>query len=162
MPVSTTLPQDDLTPVPAAVRAAEVAGYDGVATSENRNDPFLALGVTAANGSRLEIATGVAFSRSPMPVANAAWDLQVAARGRFVFGLGSQVRAPDENRFSVAWSTPVPRLCERVEEFEGRFGKVAAAVRLSGDGGVRQEIPPHLIQDIRRVPTAFASFRTAW
>ncbi len=117
MRVLTTLPQDDLTEVPAVARAAEADGYDGVVTSENRNDPFLALGVAAVNTTRLGLATGIAiaFSRSPMPVANMSWDLQVASRGRFVLGLGSQVRAHNENRFSVPWSPPVPRLREYVE-----------------------------------------------
>jgi probable F420-dependent oxidoreductase len=117
MRLLTTLPQDDLTLVPAATRAAEAAGYDGVVTSENKNDPFLALGVAAVHSTRLALATGIAiaFSRSPMPVANLSWDLQVASRGRFVLGLGSQVRAHNENRFSVPWSAPAPRLREYVE-----------------------------------------------
>src|SRR5262245_50409734 len=116
MRILTTLPQDDLAEVPAAARAAEAAGYDGFVTSENKNDPFLALGVAAVNTSRTTLSTGVAiaFSRSPMPVANAAWDLQVSSRGRFVLGLGTQVRAHNENRFSVPWSAPAPRMREYV------------------------------------------------
>ena len=112
-----TLPQDDLAEVPAAARAAEAAGYDGLVTSENKNDPFLALGVAAVSTTRLALHTGIAiaFSRSPMPVANASWDLQVASRGRFVLGLGSQVRAHNENRFSVPWSAPAPRMREYVQ-----------------------------------------------
>src|SRR5262245_4195601 len=117
MRILTNLPQDDLGDVPVAAREAEAAGYDGLVTSENRNDPFLALGVAAVNTSRLGLHTGIAiaFSRSPMPVANLSWDLQVASRGRFVLGLGSQVRAHNENRFSVPWSPPAPRLREYVE-----------------------------------------------
>jgi probable F420-dependent oxidoreductase len=117
MRVLTNLPQDDLGDVPAAAREAEAAGYDGLVTSENRNDPFLALGVAAVNTARVGLHTGIAiaFSRSPMPVANACWDLQVASRGRFVLGLGSQVRAHNENRFSVPWSPPAPRMREYVE-----------------------------------------------
>ncbi|HEX6209407.1 MAG TPA: TIGR03617 family F420-dependent LLM class oxidoreductase [Methylomirabilota bacterium] len=117
MRVFATLPQDDLNDVPAAARAAEAAGYDGLVTMENRNEPFLALGVAAVATTRIGLATGIAiaFSRSPMPVANASWDLQVASRGRFVLGLGSQVRAHNEHRFSVPWSPPAPRLREYVE-----------------------------------------------
>ncbi len=117
MRVLTPLPQDDLVDVPAAARAAEAAGYDGVVTMENRNEPFLALGVAAVATSRVELHTGIAiaFARSPMAVANAAWDLQTASRGRFVLGLGSQIRAHNENRFSVPWSAPAPRLREYVE-----------------------------------------------
>jgi probable F420-dependent oxidoreductase len=117
MRVLATLPQDDLNEVPAAARAAEEAGYDGLVTMENRNEPFLALGVAAVSTARIGLATGVAiaFARSPMAVANASWDLQVASRGRFVLGLGSQIRAHNENRFSVKWSPPAPRLREYVE-----------------------------------------------
>ena len=117
MQILTTLPQEDLTAVPAAARAAEAAGYDGVVTSENRHDPFLSLGLAAVNTSRMALCTGIAiaFSRSPMPVANASWDLQAASRGRFVLGLGTQIRAHNENRFSVPWSAPAPRMREYVE-----------------------------------------------
>ena len=117
MRILATLPQDDLNDVPAAARAAEAAGYDGVVTMENRNEPFLALGVAAVSTRRIGLATGIAiaFSRSPMAVANASWDLQVASRGRFVLGLGSQVRAHNEHRFSVPWSPPAPRLREYVD-----------------------------------------------
>ncbi|HEV8437514.1 MAG TPA: TIGR03617 family F420-dependent LLM class oxidoreductase [Methylomirabilota bacterium] len=117
MRVLTSLPQDDLNLVPAAASAAEAAGYDGLVTSENKNDPFLSLGVAAVNTAHLSLGTGIAiaFSRSPMPVANASWDLQVTSRGRFTLGLGSQVRAHNENRFSVPWSAPAPRLREYVE-----------------------------------------------
>src|SRR5262245_57014889 len=117
MRITTNLPQDDLNDVPAVARLAEAAGYDGLVTSENRNDPFLALGVAAVNTSRVSLSTGIAiaFSRSPMTVANLSWDLQIASRGRFVLGLGSQVRAHNEHRFSVPWSAPAPRMREYVE-----------------------------------------------
>jgi len=117
MRLLTPLSQDDLHDARAAAVAAEAAGYDGVVTMENRNEPFLALGVAAVATARIELHTGIAiaFARSPMAVANAAWDLQVASRGRFVLGLGSQIRAHNENRFSVPWSAPAPRLKEYVE-----------------------------------------------
>lgn len=117
MRVLTTLPQEDLNEVPAAARAAEAAGYDGLVTMENRNEPFLALGVAAVSTTRIALCTGIAiaFSRSPMAVANASWDLQTASRGRFVLGLGSQVRAHNEKRFGVRWSAPAPRMREYVE-----------------------------------------------
>ena len=117
MRLLTTLPQDDLREVTAVARAAEAAGYDGLVTSENKNDPFLALGIAAVTTTRVVLQTGIAiaFSRSPMPVANASWDLQVASRGRFVLGLGSQVRAHNERRFSVPWSAPAPRMREYVQ-----------------------------------------------
>jgi probable F420-dependent oxidoreductase len=117
MRILTTLPQDDLNAVPAVARAAEAAGYDGLVTMENRNEPFLPLGVAAVNTTRLGLHTAIAiaFSRSPMAVASVSWDLQAASRGRFVLGLGSQVRAHNEKRFSVPWSAPAPRMREYVE-----------------------------------------------
>jgi len=117
MRLLSTLPQEDLTEVPAAARRAEAAGYDGLLTSETKNEPFLPLAVAAVNTTRARLYTGIviAFSRSPMVVANASWDLQTSSRGRFVLGLGTQVRAHNENRFSVPWSAPAPRMREYVE-----------------------------------------------
>jgi probable F420-dependent oxidoreductase len=115
--VLATLPQDDLNEVPAVARAAEAAGYDGLVTMENQHEPFLALGVAAISTTRIGLGTGIAiaFARSPMAVANTSWDLQTASRGRFVLGLGSQVRAHNEHRFSVPWTAPAPRMREYVE-----------------------------------------------
>ncbi|MCK5923184.1 MAG: LLM class flavin-dependent oxidoreductase, partial [Methylococcales bacterium] len=110
----TTIPQHDLHQIPKAVREIEANGYDGVSTLENRHDPFLPLGIAAVNTQKLELSTGIAiaFSRSPMTVANIGWDLQAASGGRFVLGLGSQVKGHNERRFSVPWSPLAPRLRE--------------------------------------------------
>ena len=117
MRILTTLPQNDLEAVPAATAAAEAAGFDGAVTMENRHDPFLALAVAAGASTRIELGTAVAiaFPRSPMVVANIGWDLQNATRGRFVLGLGPQIRPHIEKRFSASWSAPVPRLREYVQ-----------------------------------------------
>ena len=116
MRIVTTMPQDDLRQVSAAARKAEADGFTGLITLENRNDPFLAHAVAAVTTDQVELGTAVAiaFARSPMAVAHACWDLQAASRGRFVLGLGPQVRAHNERRFSVPWSPPVPRLREYV------------------------------------------------
>ena len=117
MRILTTLPQNDLNAVPAATAAAEAAGFDGALTMENRHEPFLALAVAACASKRLELGTAVAiaFPRSPMVVANTCWDLQNASRGRFVLGIGPQIRPHNEKRFSVSWSAPAPRLREYVQ-----------------------------------------------
>jgi probable F420-dependent oxidoreductase len=117
MRVLTALPQDDLRMVPDVARAAEAAGYDGLLTMENKHDPFLAHALAAVATERVELGTSVAiaFPRSPMVVANACWDLQIASRGRFVLGIGPQIRPHNERRFSVPWSAPVPRLREYVQ-----------------------------------------------
>jgi len=116
MKVFTTLPQDDLKKVSAAAQAAESAGYDGLMTMENRHDPFLPLAVAATSTRRIALLTGVAiaFPRSPMVIANLGWDLQSASDGRFVLGLGSQVRGHNVRRFSVPWSAPAPRMREYI------------------------------------------------
>ncbi len=117
MRVLTTLPQADLRTTAAAAVAAEQAGYDGLLTMENKHDPFLAHAIAAVSTERVELGTSVAiaFPRSPMVVANAAWDLQNASRGRFVLGIGPQIRPHNEKRFSVKWTAPAPRLREYVQ-----------------------------------------------
>ena len=117
MRVLNTLPQGDLRQTAAAAQASEALGYDGLMTMENKHDPFLAHAIAAVTTDRIELATNVAiaFPRSPMVVANAAWDLQNASRGRFVLGLGPQIRPHNERRFSVAWTAPAPRMREYVQ-----------------------------------------------
>ena len=101
MRVFTTLPQDDLRKVAPAAQVIEADGYDGVHSMENKHDPFLALAVAGSATERLELHTSVAiaFARTPMAVAEVGWDLAGATGGRFVVGLGSQVRAHNERRF---------------------------------------------------------------
>lgn len=117
MRVLNTLPQSDLRKTAAAAIASEAAGYDGLLTMENKHDPFLAHAIAAVSTTRVELGTSVAiaFPRSPMIVANLAWDLARNSRGRFVLGLGSQVRAHNERRFSVPWVAPAARMAEYVE-----------------------------------------------
>lgn len=117
MRVFTTLPQQDLRKVGPAAQAIEAAGYTGVATQENKHDPFLSLAVAGAATQRIELHTSVAiaFARSPMVAANIGWDLAASSGGRFTLGLGSQVRAHNERRFSVPWSPPAPRMREYVQ-----------------------------------------------
>lgn len=117
MRVLTTVPQDDLRKVPDLAREIEATGYDGIVTMENKHDPFLPLAVAATVTERVELLPGIAiaFARSPMSAANMGWDLQVASRGRFVMGLGSQMKAHNERRFSVPWTPPAPCLREYVE-----------------------------------------------
>jgi hypothetical protein len=81
MRVFATLPQEGLLKIPAAARAIEAEGYDGVVATENKHDPFLALAVAGAATERFELHTGVAitFARTPMAVANVGWDLAPAA-----------------------------------------------------------------------------------
>ncbi len=117
MRVFTTVPQEDLRRVGAVAKAAEAEGFDGIVATENKHDPFLALAVAGAATERIELHTGVAiaFARTPMAVAQVGWDLAAATGGRFVVGLGSQVRAHNERRFSVPWTPPAPRMREYIQ-----------------------------------------------
>jgi probable F420-dependent oxidoreductase len=102
--------------VPATARDLEARGYTGVWTSEVDHDPFLPLLSAGQATDRLQVGTAiaVAFARSPMTLAMTAHDLQRYTRGRFVLGLGTQVRAHVERRFSMPWSAPVERMREYV------------------------------------------------
>ncbi len=104
--------------------ALEAEGYDGVWTAETQHDPFLPLAAAAVSTSRVTLGTAIAtaFTRSPMVTAMAAWDLQRASRGRFVLGLGTQVRAHNVRRFSVPWEAPAARLRELVAALRHIWG----------------------------------------
>lgn len=99
-----------------AAASAEKAGYAGIFTGELNNDPFLALALAAGATDHIDIGTSiaVAFSRSPMSVAYTAHDLQRFSHGRFVLGLGSQVRAHITRRFSMPWGRPAAQMREFV------------------------------------------------
>jgi len=117
MRIETTIPLGDWRSIGPAAQRAEALGFDGVTTPEIANDPFVPLAFAALATERLQLGTAiaVAFPRSPMVTANLAWDLQVNSRGRFVLGLGPQVKGHNERRFSVPWGAPVPRMREYVE-----------------------------------------------
>jgi probable F420-dependent oxidoreductase len=102
--------------VPATARDLEARGYAGVWASEVDHDPFLPLLSAGQATERLQVGTAiaVAFARSPMTLAVTAHDLQRYTRGRFVLGLGTQIRAHVERRFSMPWSAPVARMREYV------------------------------------------------
>ena len=93
-------------------RAAESLGFAGLWTSETKHDSFLPLAVAANNTKRLDLGTSIAiaFSRSPMTMAQISWDLQELSDGRFILGLGTQVKAHIERRFSMPWGRPAARL----------------------------------------------------
>ncbi len=97
-----------------AAATAEGAGYDGVWSAETSHDPFFPLLLAAEHTSRIELGTGiaVAFARNPMNLAQIAWDLQSYSQGRFLLGLGSQIKPHITKRFSMEWSHPAPRMRE--------------------------------------------------
>ena len=97
-------------------QAAEATGYSGVWTAETGHDPFFPLLLAAEHTEDLELGTSiaVAFARNPMLLANVGWDLQSFSGGRFILGLGSQIKPHITKRFSMPWSHPAPRMREMV------------------------------------------------
>lgn len=116
MRISITLPVDDPRDAGARFAAVEAAGYDGAFSFESRHDPFLPLAAACATTTDLRLGTAVAiaFARNPMVLANIGHDLQLMSGGRFVLGLGSQIRPHIEKRFSETWSRPAARMAEMI------------------------------------------------
>ena len=119
----------------AAVEATAL-GYDGFFTAETQHDPFfpLALAAVAQPGLDLGTAIAVAFPRSPMVMAMTAWDLARMSQGRFILGLGTQVRAHVVRRFSTTWNRPVPRLREYIEALRSIWASFQDSTPLSYEG----------------------------
>jgi probable F420-dependent oxidoreductase len=122
--------------VPATARDLEARGYAGVWASEANHDPFLPLLSAAQATSRLQVGTAiaVAFARSPMTLAMTAHDLQRYSRGRFVLGLGSQIRPHIEKRVSMQWSPPVDRMREYVAALRAIWDAWQHSTRLRFEG----------------------------
>jgi len=102
--------------VPEAARKAEAAGFDGLWTAETSHDPFLPLVLAAEHTDGIELGTSiaVAFARNPMLLANIGYDLQAYSGGRFILGLGSQIKPHITKRFSMEWSSPAARMREMI------------------------------------------------
>jgi probable F420-dependent oxidoreductase len=100
--------------VGAEAAELEALGYSGIMTAETAHDPFFPLLIAAQNTQKIELVTSiaVAFARTPMVLANIGHDLNAASKGRFILGLGSQIRPHITKRFSMPWSNPAPRMRE--------------------------------------------------
>jgi probable F420-dependent oxidoreductase len=122
--------------VASLARSAEAIGFDAIWTSETQHDPFLPLTHVAASTSRLKFGTAVAiaFARSPMIVAHTAWDLAQQSQGRFILGLGTQVKAHIERRFGMMWTPPVPRLREYVQAMRAVWNTWQTGAKLNYRG----------------------------
>jgi probable F420-dependent oxidoreductase len=107
---------DGVIGVQADAAAAERDGFDGFWLSEVKQDPFVGLAAAATATERVQLGTAIAlaFARNPMTTAASANDLQALSGGRFVLGLGTQVKAHITRRFSMPWSHPAPRMREYV------------------------------------------------
>jgi probable F420-dependent oxidoreductase len=109
MKIDVVLSPDFPQRVPAAAQTAEALGFDGVWTNETQHDPFLPLTLVAEHTRRVTFGTAIAvsFARSPTTLAHTAWDLAAQSAGRFILGLGTQVRAHIVRRFGMAWPESV-------------------------------------------------------
>ena len=116
MLVASEVDTSDMRTIPDRVRHLERLGINSVAVGETQHNPFLPLVLVAEHTQQMEIATSVAiaFPRVPHITANLAWDLANYSGGRFVLGLGTQVKGHNERRFSVPWAPPGPRLSDYV------------------------------------------------
>src|ERR1700736_1500674 len=116
MRVFTMLPMRHWREAGPVAAAAEAAGFDALMTAELAHDVFTPLAFAALATQRIELtpSIAVAFPRSPPIMAGAAAALQANSNGRFVLGLGSQVKGHNERRFGIAWTPPAPRLRDYV------------------------------------------------
>ena len=148
--------------VDRTARAAEDLGFAGLWTSETKHDGFLPLAIAANETSKMELGTSVAiaFSRSPMETAQTAWDLQDLSNGRFILGLGTQVKAHITRRCSMPWQRPAARLREYILalreiwesfqnegplEFEGEFYRHTLMTPFFNPGPIEHpEIPIYI------------------
>jgi probable F420-dependent oxidoreductase len=119
-------------------RSAETIGFSGLWFTESSHNPLLLSATAGLATETLTVGSGiaVAFARSPMATAQAAWDVAQAAQGRFVLGLGSQVKAHIERRFSMPWTDkPAAQMREYIEAVRSAFAcfQGSAPLRFEGD-----------------------------
>ena len=129
MKIDAALMPDDFSRSGEVAAELERQGFSAAWSFEGPHDPFFSLVLAAGRTERLELGTAiaVAFARNPMLCAHIAWDLQTLSRGRFVLGLGTQIRPHIVKRYSQPWSKPVARMREFV-------GAVRAIWRCFGEG----------------------------
>jgi probable F420-dependent oxidoreductase len=114
----------------------EAAGYDGLTALEGVSDPFIRLALAAPHTQRADLITAiaVAFARNPMTVALTARDLNLLSNGRFILGLGTQVKAHIERRFSMPWSQPAARMREFMLALRHIWNAWETGTKLSFEG----------------------------
>lgn len=157
-----TVPTDDLGRARGIYRELEDLGYDRAFSFESKHDPFLPLAVAGEHTGTIQLGTAlaIAFARTPMTLANSAWDLQALTGGRFTLGLGSQIRPHVTERFSMPWSRPVARMRELIKgihaiwdtwqdgvplDFEGEFYTHTRMVPAFDPGPLPHPRPPVLL-----------------
>ncbi len=112
MKFDSALSTSDFKTIPEIAQAMETLGFDGVWTSEAAHNPYIPLALAAQATTELELGTGIsiAFARSPTITAHEAWDLAQLSDGRFMLGLGTQIKTHIVRRFGMEWGSPGPRM----------------------------------------------------
>ena len=137
MRLDALLPPASLTSLPELARSAEAAGFDALWSTETQHDPFLPLALAAEHTQRINLGTAiaVAFARSPAVLAYTAWDLADASHGRFILGLGTQVKAHVERRFGMPWpDSPVGKLRDLIQAMRALWRAWQEGERLNHRG----------------------------
>jgi probable F420-dependent oxidoreductase len=136
MRVDAMLRSTGLKDLAAEAREREAAGYDGLWSFEAAHDPFLPLMPVAEHTEHLSVGTAiaVAFARNPMSMAYVSYDVQVHSQGRFLLGLGSQVKPHIERRFQMPWGNPAPRMREYVQAMRAIWAAWETGERLNFQG----------------------------
>ena len=122
--------------IAAAASRLEALGYDGLRLAELNHDPFMPLAVAAEHTERINIGTAIAtaFPRTPTILAHIAWDLAEYSNGRFILGLGAQVRAHNERRLGVKWERPIRRMRETIEAIHALWDSWQNGTKLRYEG----------------------------
>ena len=148
-----------------AAKQAEEMGFDALWTAETSHDPFFPLVVAAEHTKRIKLGTSiaVAFPRSPMVLAQIGWDLQAMSGGRFILGLGTQVKGHNERRFGIKWEHPGPKLREMIQmihaiwdcwqnnarpNFNGKFYNFTLMTPFFNPGPIEYPRPPIYIAGV--------------
>ena len=107
----------DLNQAGALAALVEDYGFDGLWVAEAAHNPFLPLAHAAQATERISLGTAiaVAFPREPFLMAQSAWDLAQQSSGRFILGLGTQIKPHITKRFSATWGKPLQQLREYIE-----------------------------------------------
>ncbi|HLA23974.1 MAG TPA: TIGR03617 family F420-dependent LLM class oxidoreductase [bacterium] len=116
MKFDTRLVYGSLAEIPDLAHAAERTGFDGIWLEETAHEPFLGAALACEHTARVDVGTNVAiaFARSPTVLAHLAWDLAALSAGRFILGLGTQVKGHVVRRFGMPWDAPAPRLRDTI------------------------------------------------
>ncbi len=136
MKFDVTVFADDLNQAGPLASAVEDFGFDGLWVAEAAHNPFLPLAQASLATNRISLGTAiaVAFPRSPMIMAQTAWDLAALSEGRFILGLGTQIKPHITKRFSAKWGKPVTQLREYIESLRAIWQSFQTGAELETDG----------------------------